>query len=123
MSHSHLLPPGLERHRVGGLGGPLFRDRFGGEPLVVGADPGGQGPFRQLAALGLHPLWATVLIYLLAVVALLALWPRALIELLRTPSLWVLVLAAGSTSTRQRRSPWRMVSPSTDASHRARAST
>ncbi len=55
-------------------------------------------PFRQLQALGLHPLWATVLIYSLALVAI-TLWrPRAWRQLLGTPVLWVLVLAAGTTN-------------------------
>jgi drug/metabolite transporter (DMT)-like permease len=55
-------------------------------------------PFRQLQALGLHPLWATVLIYLLAVGVLTLLRPQAWRELVRTPALWVLVLAAGTTN-------------------------
>ncbi len=55
-------------------------------------------PFRQLAAQGLHPLWATVLIYTLSVLAI-TLWrPRAWGELLRTRSLWLLVLASGTTN-------------------------
>lgn len=55
-------------------------------------------PLRQLHALGLHPLWATVLIYLLPV-GLITLWrPAAWQQLLRTPVLWVLVLAAGTTN-------------------------
>jgi drug/metabolite transporter (DMT)-like permease len=55
-------------------------------------------PFRQLAAQGLHPLWATALIYTLAVVAI-TLWRRgAWGELLRTRSLWLLVVASGTTN-------------------------
>lgn len=55
-------------------------------------------PFRQLAALGLHPLWATALIYALALVAI-TLWRRgAWGELRRTRSLWMLVLASGTTN-------------------------
>ena len=55
-------------------------------------------PFRQLHAAGLHPLWATVLIYLLAVVAITC-WRRgAWGELRRTPTLWLLVLASGTTN-------------------------
>ena len=55
-------------------------------------------PLRQLQARGLHPLWATVLIYALAVVVI-TLWRRgAWAQLLRTPALWVLVLAAGTTN-------------------------
>jgi drug/metabolite transporter (DMT)-like permease len=55
-------------------------------------------PFRHLHAQGVHPLWATALCYLL-VSALLALWrPGALREVLRTPTLWVLVFASGCTN-------------------------
>jgi drug/metabolite transporter (DMT)-like permease len=55
-------------------------------------------PFRRLEAAGLHPLWATVLIYALAVVAI-TLWrPLAWRQLFTTPVLWVLVLASGTTN-------------------------
>jgi drug/metabolite transporter (DMT)-like permease len=55
-------------------------------------------PFRQLEALGLHPLWATVLIYALAVGVITLARPLAWCELLRHPALWVLVLASGTTN-------------------------
>ena len=55
-------------------------------------------PFRHFEQLGLHPLWLTALIYALVVLAVLAVRPGALIELLRTPALWLLVLAAGTTN-------------------------
>jgi len=55
-------------------------------------------PFRQLQGMGLHPLWATVLIYSIAVTLIVALRPKACREVLRTPSLWVLLLAAGATN-------------------------
>lgn len=55
-------------------------------------------PFRQLEALGLHALWTTTVVYGMAVGVLVATRPRALGELLRTPSLWVLVLASGTTN-------------------------
>jgi drug/metabolite transporter (DMT)-like permease len=55
-------------------------------------------PFRQMQALGLHPLWATALIYTLVAVVLAAWRPTALRDVLRTPALWVLVLASGSTN-------------------------
>jgi drug/metabolite transporter (DMT)-like permease len=55
-------------------------------------------PFRQLEARGLHPLWATALIYLLAVLFI-SLWrPLSWPQLLRAPMLWVLVLASGTTN-------------------------
>jgi drug/metabolite transporter (DMT)-like permease len=55
-------------------------------------------PFRLLQAQGLHPLWATALLYALAVALLAALKPRALAQLACTPALWVLVLASGTTN-------------------------
>ena len=55
-------------------------------------------PLRQLQALGLHPLWATVLIFLLAVLGITVWRPQAWGQLLRTPALWMLVLAAGITN-------------------------
>jgi len=55
-------------------------------------------PFRELQGLGLHPLWATVFIYALALVAITAWRPRAWVELLRAPTLWWLVAAAGTTN-------------------------
>jgi drug/metabolite transporter (DMT)-like permease len=55
-------------------------------------------PFRELQALGLHPLWATVIIYGLAVVGI-SLWrPRSWLELARAPALWVVLLASGATN-------------------------
>jgi drug/metabolite transporter (DMT)-like permease len=55
-------------------------------------------PFRALQAQGLHPLWSTALIYLAAFLGFLLLRPRALAELLRTPALWLLAIAAGMTN-------------------------
>ena len=55
-------------------------------------------PLRQLQGLGLHPLWATVLIYALPVLVI-SIWrPAAWAQLLRTPTLWLLVAAAGTTN-------------------------
>jgi drug/metabolite transporter (DMT)-like permease len=55
-------------------------------------------PFRALQALGLHPLWATALIYAVAVAVITAWRPGAWSDLLRARSLWPLVLAAGTTN-------------------------
>ena len=55
-------------------------------------------PFRQLQGLGLHPLWATVLIYVVAVAVIAAARPGAPRLLLRTPALWVVVVASGTTN-------------------------
>ena len=55
-------------------------------------------PFRWFQEQGVHPLWATACIYAVAVAALLLARPQALGQLLRTPSLWWLVLAAGVTN-------------------------
>ena len=55
-------------------------------------------PLRRLEALGLHPLWATAWVYALALAAI-TLWrPAAWGQLLRTRSLWWLVLASGTTN-------------------------
>jgi drug/metabolite transporter (DMT)-like permease len=55
-------------------------------------------PFRHLQSAGLHPLWATVLIYLFAVGVIAIARPQAFGQVLRRPVLWVLVLASGSTN-------------------------
>lgn len=55
-------------------------------------------PFRQLHEQGLHPLWATVLIYLVAVAVIGFTRPKAFGQVLRTPALWVLVVASGTTN-------------------------
>ena len=55
-------------------------------------------PFRQLAALGLHPLWLTGFIYSIAVVVLVLARPSAPGHVLRNRSLWWLVLASGGTN-------------------------
>jgi drug/metabolite transporter (DMT)-like permease len=55
-------------------------------------------PFRQLEQRGLHPLWATALIYALALLFISLRWPRAWRQLWRAPALWVLVLASGTTN-------------------------
>ena len=55
-------------------------------------------PFRQLEAAGLHPLWATVLIYAFAVLVITLARPAAWRELFSHPALWVLVLASGTTN-------------------------
>ena len=55
-------------------------------------------PFRQLEGLGVHPLWATALIYSLAVGVITLARPAAWRELFSHPTLWVIVLASGSTN-------------------------
>ena len=55
-------------------------------------------PFRALQQQGLHALWSTALIYLLAFAAFTLLRPAALRELLRTPALWLLAAATGMTN-------------------------
>lgn len=55
-------------------------------------------PFRLLGQHGLHPLWATVIIYLLALLAL-QLWrPGAWRAVGRHPLLWLLMFASGLTN-------------------------
>jgi drug/metabolite transporter (DMT)-like permease len=55
-------------------------------------------PMRRLHDQGLHPLWATALIFTLATLAIAAVRPRAIGQVVRTPALWVLVVAAGCTN-------------------------
>jgi len=55
-------------------------------------------PFRQLQALGVHPLWATAITFALAACGIALLRPRAVAQLARTPVLWILVAASGTTN-------------------------
>jgi len=55
-------------------------------------------PFRQLLGQGVHPLWLTTLTFAAAVLLVSVTRPVAWLELLRTPSLWWLVLASGLTN-------------------------
>ncbi len=55
-------------------------------------------PFRLLEAHGLHPLWSTFGIYVLALMALLLWRPRCGRPFLRHPLLWLLLVAAGLTN-------------------------
>jgi drug/metabolite transporter (DMT)-like permease len=55
-------------------------------------------PFRQLQEHGLHPLWATALIYLVSLGLLLAFRPNAWRGFGGQPLLWLLMAAAGMTN-------------------------
>jgi len=55
-------------------------------------------PFRELLAYGLHPLWATTLIYSVATLGVLAWRPQAWRGLLQYPALLHLLAAAGLTN-------------------------
>ncbi|HPO20686.1 MAG TPA: EamA family transporter, partial [Rubrivivax sp.] len=55
-------------------------------------------PFRWLQQHGLHPLWATAASYLIAVLCIGLSRPASWAQLLRTPALWILVLASGTTN-------------------------
>jgi drug/metabolite transporter (DMT)-like permease len=55
-------------------------------------------PFRQLQAMGLHPLWATVVIYVLSALAILAWRPSALRQFARHPALWLIFVGSGVTN-------------------------
>ncbi len=52
-------------------------------------------PFRAMQSSGLHPLWATVLIYLFALMCLTVFKPNAWRGFKNNPQLWWLMLAAG----------------------------
>ena len=56
-------------------------------------------PFRQFQSAGLHPLWATVGFFTLSWLVILVLRRQAWRELLGTPSLWLIMGAAGTTNT------------------------
>jgi drug/metabolite transporter (DMT)-like permease len=55
-------------------------------------------PFHQLAALGLHPLWATVLVDLLVLAAILVFRAGVLRPVGQSGWLWLLMLAGGMTN-------------------------
>ncbi len=55
-------------------------------------------PLRHLLGQGLHPLWTTAIVFTLASVAIVAVRPRALLQLVRAPALWLLLVAAGITN-------------------------
>jgi len=55
-------------------------------------------PFRQLQDLGVHPLWATALVYGVALVWLLVVRPFAWRGFVQHPGLWTLLIASGLTN-------------------------
>jgi drug/metabolite transporter (DMT)-like permease len=55
-------------------------------------------PLREMQALGLHPLWSSGLIFGLALLVLSFWKPAAWRQLLNTPALWTLMIAAGLTN-------------------------
>ena len=55
-------------------------------------------PLRRLQEAGLHPLWTTAIVFTLASIAIAIARPRAVLQVLRTPALWLLVVAAGLTN-------------------------
>jgi drug/metabolite transporter (DMT)-like permease len=68
--------------------------------LVVNAFTWGVSwwPFRYLQSHGLHPLWATTIIYVLSALVIAAWRPRALRQLAGSPALWLICLASGTTN-------------------------
>lgn len=55
-------------------------------------------PFRQLQTLGLHPLWATVLVDALVLGGIVCMQPQVLARVLGNRVLWPLLIAAGCTN-------------------------
>jgi drug/metabolite transporter (DMT)-like permease len=55
-------------------------------------------PLKELRLHGWHPLWATTAIFLIATAGVLMFKPRALSQLLASPSLWTIAVAAGITN-------------------------
>jgi drug/metabolite transporter (DMT)-like permease len=55
-------------------------------------------PFRELQERGLHPLWATAIIFVLSLLCLLLVRPGAWRSLRQYPLLWLLMFASGLTN-------------------------
>jgi drug/metabolite transporter (DMT)-like permease len=55
-------------------------------------------PLRRLQDAGLHPLWATTIIFTVASLTIAIVRPRACVQVATTPALWILVAAAGLTN-------------------------
>jgi drug/metabolite transporter (DMT)-like permease len=55
-------------------------------------------PFRLLDTLGLHSLWTTAWIYAFAALLIIARYPNALAQVMRSPALAMLALASGLTN-------------------------
>jgi drug/metabolite transporter (DMT)-like permease len=55
-------------------------------------------PFRHLQAMGLHPLWATTLVYVLSAVVIIAWRPESLRQVATQPALWLIFVASGATN-------------------------
>ena len=55
-------------------------------------------PLRELQALGLHPLWATSLVYFIVFAGLLVFYRGSLKGFIAHPQLWLLALASGMTN-------------------------
>jgi uncharacterized membrane protein len=54
--------------------------------------------FSPPAAEGLHPLWTTAMVFAIASVVIVAARPRAAAQVVRSPALWLLLLASGTTN-------------------------
>jgi drug/metabolite transporter (DMT)-like permease len=55
-------------------------------------------PFKQLQSAGLHPLWATAIMYSLAVLGIVFASPSSWKGLITVPAMWLLALGAGLTN-------------------------
>jgi len=85
---------------AGGLHGQSPWPGWAVAALLVNAATWGLSwwPFRHLNAAGLHPLWITACVYLLACIVILLWRPRAWGLLRREPALWAILLASGLTN-------------------------
>ena len=85
---------------VTGLRGPAAKPALAALALVLNALVWGTSwwPLRHLHQAGLHPLWATAVVFTLATLVVVALRPLAVGQVLRTPALWLLLAAAGTTN-------------------------
>jgi drug/metabolite transporter (DMT)-like permease len=85
------------------MGEPVTRAghaRWAAAALLVNAFVWGVSwwPFRALQTQGLHPLWATALVYAFAVLCVLLVRPGAWRSFAQHPALWWLALASGLTN-------------------------
>ncbi len=91
------LSPGLAEGAFGGTNKPLISALA----LLLNALTWGLfwWPLHQLESLGLHPLWATAIMFALATLWISLLQAQAWKEALTSRPLWLIALAAGATNS------------------------
>jgi len=94
------MQPGEKAKEAGRLPAPRAGATAAAAALVLNAFIWGCSwwPFRQLQGHGLHPLWATALVYLIVVIGLTLVRPGAWRGFFAHPELWFLAAASGLTN-------------------------